>query len=87
MRSPAFLKISCRTLAFHIFKNLRLFDKKIVAGLYIYDNTTSTLLHYAVILDNSLVLRKKETKRKIEVLDQTHKMTCEECKIEKKREK
>ena len=32
-RSPAFLKIGCRALAFHIFKNLRLFDKKIVAGL------------------------------------------------------
>ena len=30
---PAFLKIGCRALAFHIFKNLRLFDKKIVAGL------------------------------------------------------
>ena len=29
----AFLKIGCRALAFHIFKNLRLFDKKIVAGL------------------------------------------------------
>ena len=32
-RSPAFLKIGCRALTFHIFKNLRLFDKKIVAGL------------------------------------------------------
>ena len=41
--------------------------------------STSTSLHYAVILDNSLVVRKKETKEKIEkieVLDQTHKMTC-----------
>ena len=28
MRSPAFLKIGRRALAFHIFKNLRLFDKK-----------------------------------------------------------
>ena len=34
MRSLAFLKIDCRALTFHIFKNLRLFDKKkIVAGL------------------------------------------------------
>ena len=34
---------------------------------------------------NSLVVCKKETKEKIEkieVLDQTHKTTCEECKIE-----
>ena len=28
-RSLAFLKIGCRALAFHIFKNLRLFDKKL----------------------------------------------------------
>ena len=27
------MKIGCRALAFHIFKNLRLFYKKIVAGL------------------------------------------------------
>ena len=31
------MKIGCRALAFHIFKNLRLFYKKIVAGLgYIF---------------------------------------------------
>ena len=50
--------------------------------------STSTSLHYAVILDNSLVVRKKEIKEKrekIEVLDQSHKTTCEECKIEKER--
>ena len=35
-RSPAFLKIGCRALAFHIFKNLRLFDKTIAAGLWRY---------------------------------------------------
>ena len=33
MWSPAFLKIGRRALAFHIFKNLRLFYQKIVAGL------------------------------------------------------
>ena len=38
MWSPAFLKIVCRALAFHIFKNLRLFDKKIVAGLLSPEN-------------------------------------------------
>ena len=52
---------------------------------------TSTSLHYAVILDNYLVVRKKEKKEekieKIEVLDQTHKTTCEECKIEKESSK
>ena len=35
-RSLAFLKIGRRALAFHIFKNLRLFAKKIVAGLRFY---------------------------------------------------
>ena len=37
--------------------------------------STTASIHYAVILDNSLVVRKKETKEKIEkieVLDQTH---------------
>ena len=56
----------------------------------VQSTSTSTSLHYAVILDNSLVVRKKETKEKIEkieVLDQSHKTTCEECKIEKERSK
>ena len=30
------MKIGCRALAFHIFKNLRLFYKKIVAGLQVH---------------------------------------------------
>ena len=38
-----FLKIGRRVLAFHIFKNLRLFDKKIVAGLEkcVFSNLTT----------------------------------------------
>ena len=49
--------------------------------------STSTSLQYAVILDNSLVVRKKETKEKIEkieVLDQTHKMTCKSANRKKR---
>ena len=45
--------------------------------------STSTSLHYAVILDNSLVVRKKETKEKIEnieVLDQTHRRLVKSAK-------
>ena len=54
--------------------------------------STSTHLHlhrYTMLSClTALVVRKKEKKEKIEkikVLDQTHKMTCEECKIEKDR--
>ena len=48
-RSPAFLKIGPRTLAFHIFKNLRLFDKKIVAGLFSKDNNTSYVINIFIL--------------------------------------
>ena len=36
------MKICCRALAFHIFKNLRLFYKKNVAGLLISGPLLST---------------------------------------------
>ena len=43
--SPAFMKIGCRALAFHILKNLRLFYEKIVAGLHLIQGKENLLLH------------------------------------------
>ena len=49
------MKIGCRALAFYIFKNLRLFHKKIVAGLLLHSLDIEQQIAIVILLWNSLI--------------------------------